>query len=40
MLDGLSWESDLLVGGDDHYTAVTQMRLQSLGQVTCGHSIE
>jgi hypothetical protein len=40
MLDGISWEGNLLVRGDDHHAAITQMRLQALGQVTNGHSIE
>ena len=40
MLDGISWEGNLLVRGDDHHAAITQMRLQALGQVTCGRNIE
>jgi len=40
VLDGISWESDLLMRGDDYHAAMTQMQLQALGQVTCGCGIE
>jgi hypothetical protein len=40
MLDGISWEGNLLMRGDNHHAAITQMRLQALGQVTCGRGIE
>jgi hypothetical protein len=40
VLNGISWEGNLLVRGDHDHTATTQMHLQALGQVTCGRSIK
>jgi hypothetical protein len=40
MLDAIGREIDLLVRGDDHHAATTQMRLYLLGQVARGRCIE
>jgi hypothetical protein len=40
MLDRISRDSNLLVRGDDYHAAIIQMRMQALGQITCGRSIE